>query len=170
MAFFEADDPAGPPRLNGEMVFDEPWESRSFAMAAALVEEGCFGWDDFRDHLIAAVRRWEADPAGPYRYYERWQEALESIAAARGIVAGPEVDELAATYAARPPGHDHGDHHHGHGDGHHHHGDHGHGNGRNHHHHGHGDHDRGHDHGDGHHHHDHGHGNHQHHGDRGPGS
>ena len=161
MAFFEADDPAGPPRLNGEMVFDEPWESRSFAMAAALVEEGCFGWDDFRDHLIAAVRRWEADPDGPYRYYERWQEALESIAADRGIVAGPEVGELAAAYAARPPGHDHGDHHHDHGDGHHHHGDNGH------HHHDHGDHHHGP--GDGHHH--HGHGNHQHHhGDRGPGS
>ena len=146
MAFFEADDPAGPPRLNGEMVFDEPWESRSFAMAAALVEEGCFGWDDFRDHLIAAVRRWEADPDGEYRYYERWQEALESITADRGIVAEPEVDELAAAYAARPPGHDHG---HDHGDHHHH------------------------DHGDGHHHngdHDHDHGSHHSHGDRGPGS
>lgn len=140
MAFFEADDPAGPPRLNGEMVFDEPWESRSFAMAAALVEEGCFGWDDFRDHLIAAVRRWEADPDGEYRYYERWQEALESITADRGIVAEPEVDELAAAYAARPPGHDHGDHHH-----------HGHDHG----------------HGDGQHHHDHGV---HHHGERGPGS
>ena len=122
MAFFEADDPAGPPRLNGEMVFDEPWESRSFAMAAALVEEGCFGWDDFRDHLIAAVQRWEADPDGPYRYYERWQEALESIVADRRIAAESEVAELAAAYAARPPGHDH-DHHHGHdhgGDDHHH--------------------------------------------------
>ncbi len=124
MAFFEADDPAGPPRLNGEVVFDEPWESRSFAMAAALVDEGCFGWDDFRDHLIAAVQAWESDPDGPYRYYERWQEALESITADRDIVARPEVDELAAVYAARPPGHDHdhGDHDHGHG--HHDHGDH----------------------------------------------
>lgn len=131
VAFFEADDPAGPPRLNGEMVFDEPWESRSFAMAAALVEEGCFGWDDFRDHLIAAVQRWEADPDGPYRYYERWQEALESIVADRRIAAESELAELAAAYAARPPGHDHGHGDGGHGDGGH---DHGHG-------HGHGDHD-----------------------------
>lgn len=141
VAFFEADDPAGPPRLNGEMVFDEPWESRSFAMAAALVEGGCFGWDDFRGHLIAAVQRWEADPDGPYRYYERWQEALESIVADRRIAAESELAELAAAYAARPPGHDHG---HGHGDGGHDH-DHHHGHG-----HGHGDQD-GHD-GHGHHH------------------
>lgn len=149
VAFFEADDPAGPPRLNGEMVFDEPWESRSFAMAAALVEEGCFGWDDFRDHLIAAVQRWEDDPDGPYRYYERWQEALESIVADRRIAAESELAELAAAFAARPPGHDHDhgdgghdhDHHHGH--------DHGHGHGHGD---GHGDHD-GHDHHDGHSHH-----------------
>ena len=165
VAFFEADDPAGPPRLNGEMVFDEPWESRSFAMAAALVEGGCFGWDDFRDHLIAAVQRWEADPDGPYRYYERWQEALESIVADRRIAAESEVAELAAAYAARPPGHDH-DYHHG-DDGHDHHHD-----GHGHHHHGPGDdHDHGHDghaH-DGHDGHDDGH-RHQDHGDRSPAS
>lgn len=111
--------PAAPPRLNGELVFDEPWEGRSFAMVAALVEGGHFSWDEFRDHLIAAIARWEADPSGEYRYYERWQEALESIVAEREIVAGPDVDELAAAYAARPPGHDHGDH------GQHHHHDHG---------------------------------------------
>ena len=117
--------PAAPPRLNGELVFDAPWEGRSFAMAMALVESGYFSWDDFRDHLIAAVQRWESDPVGEYRYYERWQEALESIVAELEIVAEPEVDELAAAYAARPAGHDHdhGEHHHGHGDGDH--GDHG---------------------------------------------
>ncbi len=125
--------PAAPPRLNGELVFDAPWEGRSFAMAMALVEDGWFSWDDFRDHLIAAVRRWESNPAGEYRYYERWQEALESIAAERDIVSAPEVDALAVAFAARPPGHDHdhgdGGHHHGghdHGDGGHHHGGHDH--------------------------------------------
>ena len=109
----DIDGPAAPPRLNGELVFAAPWESRSFAMAMALVEGGCFGWDDFREHLIAAVDRWESEPVGEYRYYERWQEALESIVSARAIVAGSEVDEMAAAYAARPPGHDHGDHDHG---------------------------------------------------------
>ena len=114
--------PAAPPRLNGELVFDAPWEGRSFAMAMALVDGGLFIWDDFRDHLIAAVQRWESDPVGEYRYYERWQEALESIVSELEIVAEPEVDELAAAYAARPAGHDHdhGEHHHdGHGEHHH---------------------------------------------------
>ena len=110
--------PAAPPRLNGELVFEEPWEGRSFAMVAALAEGGLFTWDEFRDHLIAAIARWESNPVGQYRYYERWQEALESIVEELDIVAQPEVDELAAAYAARPPGHDHGhdhgDHHHDH--------------------------------------------------------
>ena len=100
--------PAAPPRLNGELVFEEPWEGRSFAMVAALAECGLFAWDEFRDHLIAAIARWESNPMGEYRYYERWQEALESIVAELEIVTPPEVDELAAAYAARPPGHDHG--------------------------------------------------------------
>ena len=99
--------PAAPPRLNGELVFDEPWEGRSFAMAAALVEGGHFSWDEFRDHLIAAVGRWESNPVGEYRYYERWQEALESIVSEREVVTRPQIDELAAAYEARPPGHDH---------------------------------------------------------------
>ena len=127
--------PAAPPRLNGELVFDAPWEGRSFAMAMALVEGGFFSWDDFRDHLIAAVQRWESDPVGEYRYYERWQEALESIVSELDIVARPEVDGLAGAYAARPPGHDHGDHDHDHT--HHDHGDHDH----DHTHHDHSDHD-----------------------------
>ena len=108
--------PAAPPRLNGELVFDAPWEGRSFAMAMALAEGGLFSWDDFRDHLIAAVHRWESDPVGEYRYYERWQEALESIVSELGIVTAPDVDERARAHAARPPGHDHGDHDHDHHD------------------------------------------------------
>ena len=123
--------PAAPPRLNGELVFAAPWEGRSFAMAMALAEQGLFSWDEFRDHLIAAVQRWEAAPAGEYRYYERWQEALESIVSELAIVSGPEVDELAAAYQSRPLGHDHGDHeghsHHGHDHAHAHHAHHDHG-------------------------------------------
>ena len=120
--------PAAPPRLNGELVFDAPWEGRSFAMAMALVEGGLFSWDDFRDHLIAAVQRWESDPVGEYRYYERWQEALESIAEELEIVPRLELDALATAYAARPPGHDHdhADHDHDHDHTHHDHDDHDH--------------------------------------------
>ena len=53
--FFAPDDPAAPPRANGELVFAAPWESRVFGLAAALRERGLFSWDEFRAELIAAI-------------------------------------------------------------------------------------------------------------------
>jgi hypothetical protein len=52
------------PRRNGELVFDAPWQSRAFGMAAAVVETR-FGkdWGPFRSDLIAAIA---ADEERPY--------------------------------------------------------------------------------------------------------
>jgi nitrile hydratase accessory protein len=107
--------PAAPPRSNGEMVFDAPWESRLFGVTLALVEDGRFAWSAFQERLIAAVGRWEADhPDGEgYRYYERWAEALESLLDDLGIVAVETTDARALALATRPPGHDHHEHDHG---------------------------------------------------------
>jgi nitrile hydratase accessory protein len=105
--------PTAPPRSNGEMVFDAPWESRLFGVTMALVEAERFPWSEFQQRLIAAVGRWEADhPDGEgYRYYERWAEALESLLADLGIVAIEATDARLLALAARPAGHDHPDHH-----------------------------------------------------------
>jgi nitrile hydratase accessory protein len=110
--------PMAPPRSNGEMVFDAPWESRLFGVTMALVDADRFRWSEFQRRLIAAVARWEADhPDGEgYRYYERWAEALESLLDDLGIVATETTDARAHALAARPAGHDHHDHH-GHGSG-----------------------------------------------------
>jgi nitrile hydratase accessory protein len=104
--------PTAPPRSNGEMVFDAPWESRLFGVTMALVEAGRVSWSEFQERLIAAVGRWEArHPDGEgYRYYERWAEALESLLDARGIVAIEATDARALALAARPAGHDHREH------------------------------------------------------------
>jgi nitrile hydratase accessory protein len=104
--------PAAPPRFNGEMVFDAPWESRLFGVTLALVEAGRFEWSEFQQRLIAAVGHWEADhPDGEgYRYYERWAEALESLLDDLGIVAAETTDARVRALAARPAGHDHGRH------------------------------------------------------------
>lgn len=63
------------PRRNGEIVFDAPWQSTVFALAAAVVEHA-FGGDrePFRQHLIAAIA---ADPGRPY--WESWTTALEAL-------------------------------------------------------------------------------------------
>ena len=107
-------DPTAPlPRSNGELVFEEPWESRAFGMAAALADMGVFDWRDFQAGLIAAIADHErdSDPSEAYRYYERWLAALEALVVERGLVAVQDIDERVADYCQRPHGHDHGDGH-----------------------------------------------------------
>jgi nitrile hydratase accessory protein len=103
--------PAAPPRSNGELVFREPWESRAFGLAVTLHAGGAFEWEDFRQELIAAVGRWEADhPSGVgWSYYRCWLEALERVLAAEGMVAPGDVGTRAQALAGR--GADHGHRH-----------------------------------------------------------
>ena len=105
----DLDGPAAPPRANGELVFDEPWQGRAFGLAMALTERGVVAYDAFRDHLVARIAAWEADPpAGePYSYYAHWLQALEDVLAAGSLVATVDVDARSEQYAARPAGHDH---------------------------------------------------------------
>jgi hypothetical protein len=63
------------PRRNGELVFDAPWQSTVFALAAAVVDNA-FGGDrePFRQQLIEAMT---AEPDRPY--WESWTVALEAL-------------------------------------------------------------------------------------------
>jgi nitrile hydratase accessory protein len=105
----DADGPAAPPRRNGELVFAAPWESRVFGVTLALHAAGAFAWEEFRRRLIAevgAADRREADGAS-WSYWACWLAALEDLLAAKGLCAPSEVAARRATFAARPPGHDH---------------------------------------------------------------
>jgi nitrile hydratase accessory protein len=123
-----ADDgtPASPPRSNGELVFDEPWESRAFGVTVALCERGTLGWERFRQGLIAEIGDWErADTAGDraaWSYYRRWLASLERLLAAEGLVSEEEIARRAAQLEhadAHEHEHSHG-HDHGHDHRHHH--------------------------------------------------
>ena len=63
------------PRRNGELVFDAPWQSKVFALAAAVVDHA-FGGDRelFRQQLVSAIA---AEPGRPY--WESWTAALEAL-------------------------------------------------------------------------------------------
>lgn len=92
----------------GQLAFNEPWELRALALAVAAHDAGQYPWADFQAALIRAIGRWEADPdAAPWRYYERWLEALESLLADTGALSGPDVDTRTATVLATPKGSDH---------------------------------------------------------------
>jgi nitrile hydratase accessory protein len=100
------DAPAAPPRSNGELVFDEPWESRAFGLAVALHDAGVVDFEAFRARLISEIRAWEVGHdrfGGDYRYYERWLTALERTLLAEGVVdpagLGTARDAIARAWA-----------------------------------------------------------------------
>lgn len=104
------DEEIAPPRINGELVFEAPWQTRAFGVTADLVAGGRFSWDDFRVELIAAIDRWErsAPPDRPeWSYYERWLEALEVMVSSRALLEDATLSQRVHDYAHRPHGHDH---------------------------------------------------------------
>jgi nitrile hydratase accessory protein len=109
------------PRRNGELVFEQPWQSRAFGLVVAVHQTGAFEWDEFRRHLIARIGRWDAThaPEESYAYYEHWLGALEDVLSERRLADPEDVAARVAERLARPPGWDHRHaHDHGHDHGH----------------------------------------------------
>ena len=100
---------AAPPRRNGELVFEAPWESRLFGLTLALCQAGLFEWEEFRRLLIAEIGAWEAagHAAAAWSYYACWQAAFERVLASKGLCAPAELDARVSAFEARAPGHDH---------------------------------------------------------------
>ena len=74
------DGAAALPRVNGEIVFDAPWQGRVFGLAVAVVQRQRLDWDEFRQRLIAAI---DDEPDRPY--WESWTAALESLVDELGL-------------------------------------------------------------------------------------
>ena len=84
----DVDGPGAPPRSNGEVVFDAPWQARVFGLAAAVVETHFAGdREPFRQRLIAAIAD---DPERPY--WDSWAAALEELVTADGLLPSGAVD------------------------------------------------------------------------------
>jgi nitrile hydratase accessory protein len=77
---------AAPPRRNGELVFEAPWQGRAFGMAIAVVKHMGLDWKDFQQRLIGAIA---AHPELPY--YDCWVAALEQLLLDYGVVERGEL-------------------------------------------------------------------------------
>jgi nitrile hydratase accessory protein len=112
----DLDGPAAPPRSNGELVFDAPWQSRMFATTMRLHQSGRIDWETFRQGLITQIGIHEASigaDTGAYDYWGCWQRALEDLLNAEQLVPAEDLSSMATELAERPAGHDH-DHDHDH--------------------------------------------------------
>jgi nitrile hydratase accessory protein len=78
---------AAPPRRNGELVFDAPWQGRAFGMAVGVVERLGLEWKAFQQRLIAQIA---AHPEAPY--YDCWMAALEQLVLDYSAVTADELD------------------------------------------------------------------------------
>lgn len=91
-------------RPDGAQVsFDTAWQIRAFALAVAAHQNGRYTWQEFQQALIAAIRSWEqAENRGPWRYYDRWLEALETVLVRTGALTPAQVDDRTHTVLTTP--------------------------------------------------------------------
>jgi nitrile hydratase accessory protein len=86
-----------------QLTFEHPWELRAFALAVAAHHNGYYDWSEFQLALIGAIRRWDGDEEqSPWRYYEHWLEALETVLSGTGVLKGSELDDRAHTVLTTP--------------------------------------------------------------------
>lgn len=98
--------------LNGEVVFEAPWQGRVFGMARAMADAGHYSWDEFRACLIRRIGTWdgekhEGSAADHYAYYDHFLRAFEDVLEGKGVVEGGLLRRRLESLAARPHGHDH---------------------------------------------------------------
>ena len=77
---------AGQPQSpNGELVFDAPWQARTFAMAVQLHQAGLFEWKTWATQLANNIAEFEKHNDRGVEdsdtYYRLWQKTLEQITA-----------------------------------------------------------------------------------------
>jgi nitrile hydratase accessory protein len=90
------------PRDRDGPVFKAPWEAQAFAMVLSLHARGVFTWSEWAAALAAelAAAAARGEPDDGTRYYEHWLAALEKLAAAKQVVAGPELERRVAEWDA----------------------------------------------------------------------
>ena len=82
------------PRINGELIFDSPWEARLFGMALVLHENQSPQWTDITRMFHAYESNTNKSP-----YYERWLAALEHALIQGGLITEEELEERAREFS-----------------------------------------------------------------------
>lgn len=93
----DARGPAAPPRKNGELVFNAPWEGRAFGMALAVRAHHTFKWSGLQSLLEKRIAEAGSSDDGS-RYYVHWMASLEELLVQRGLVTRDDLERRAREY------------------------------------------------------------------------
>ena len=88
-----------PPRENGELVFQAPWEARAFGLAVALNQQDLYKWREFSAELAATIAAADQNN-DPSSYYTCWVASLEELIIAKGLLSREQLDARTAKYDA----------------------------------------------------------------------
>lgn len=92
------------------VIFREPWEAESFALAVQLHEQGLFTWREWTEMVGEEIQAAQAagDPDLGDTYFSHWTRALARIVADKTAVTTQEIDartdEWHRAYLATPHG------------------------------------------------------------------
>jgi nitrile hydratase subunit beta len=80
-----------------EQELDEPpfhadWEAHVFALNRALIGEGVYNLDEFRD----AIERMAPQQYLAASYYEKWLHAIVTLLGEKGVLSGAELASVQA--------------------------------------------------------------------------
>jgi nitrile hydratase accessory protein len=90
---------AAPPRKNGELVFNAPWEGRAFGMALAVRAQHRYSWRRLQSLLERRITA--AGPADDgSHYYEHWIASLEDLLVEGGLISRADLDRRTEEYLA----------------------------------------------------------------------
>ena len=85
------DIPFAPTDDNDTLVFNAPWEAKSFALVVQLHQQGHFTWPEWAERLGAEIAAAGAADDGS-RYYQLWLSAAEKLVAEKALCAGAELE------------------------------------------------------------------------------
>lgn len=90
------------PRQNGELVFQNPWESRVFAMAVLLFQKGIYPWKVFNGRFIEEIGEFEhqhPETDVVSTYYHHWMQAFEKVILEKGLLTEEQLKSRSDEFA-----------------------------------------------------------------------
>ena len=97
------DIPRIPTGADDDIVFNNPWEAKAFALVVHLYQQGHFTWPEWAEQLGREITAAGAEDDGS-NYYLLWLAAAEKLVADKALCAGPELNVRKAALEAEQGG------------------------------------------------------------------